>query len=191
LNPCQNPKNPSKCRAERLAVSNCAVVQQPVNTVFYGSVGTATGSDPDEDAILLENLGGSNVTLSTLTIGSGSYNLFSLDSIGGSVTLTPDVYYIFAGVDGSDVGFSGPNVALTVNGTLYTYSDTTTGTTSTGGNYVLNGYPGGDESVEWTPIFTPNFGTSVPDSASTLGLFAAAISSLVALRRRFARTSAA
>jgi hypothetical protein len=29
LNPCQNPKNPSKCRAERLAVSNCAVVQQP------------------------------------------------------------------------------------------------------------------------------------------------------------------
>jgi len=33
LNPCQNPKNPSKCRAERLAVSNCAVVQQPVRTV--------------------------------------------------------------------------------------------------------------------------------------------------------------
>jgi len=31
LNPCQNPKNPSKCRAERLAVSNCAVVQQPAN----------------------------------------------------------------------------------------------------------------------------------------------------------------
>jgi len=33
LNPCQNPKNPSKCRAERLAVSNCAVVQQPVRAI--------------------------------------------------------------------------------------------------------------------------------------------------------------
>jgi hypothetical protein len=32
LNPCQNPKNPSKCRAERLAVSNCAVVQQPAKS---------------------------------------------------------------------------------------------------------------------------------------------------------------
>jgi chaperonin GroEL len=37
LNPCQNPKNPSKCRAERLAVSNCAVVQQPVRSVTAGS----------------------------------------------------------------------------------------------------------------------------------------------------------
>jgi hypothetical protein len=33
LNPCQNPKNPSKCRAERLAVSNCAVVQQPARAI--------------------------------------------------------------------------------------------------------------------------------------------------------------
>jgi len=160
------------------------------NTVFFGSASLAQSGDPDEDAILLQNLGGSSATLSSLTIGSGSFDLFSLDGIGGPVTLAPGTNYIFAGVDGSDIGF-GPGVDLTVNGTLYSYSDTTTGTTTTGGDYVLHGFPGGDESVEWTPIYTPTTSNSVPDSASTLGLLAAAMAGMVALRYMLARASAA
>jgi len=160
------------------------------NTVFYGDAGQALGTDPDEDAVLLQNLGGSNVTLSSLVIGSGSFDLFSIDSVGGPVTLAPGTNYIFAGVDGSDIGF-GPGVSLTVGGTNYSYLDTTNGTTPTGGDYVLHGYPGGDESVQWTPIYTPNFSNSVPDQASTLALLTAVMAGLVALRRRLARAGAA
>jgi hypothetical protein len=159
------------------------------NTVYFGSSGAALSSDPDFDAVLLQNLGGSNVTLSSLSIGSGSYDLFSLDSVSGPVTLDPGTNYIFAGVDGSDLNF-GPGVNLTVGGTLYNYLDTTNGTTPTDGNYVLNGYPGGDESVQWTPIYTPDFSSPVPDTASTLGLLAAVMAGLVALRRRLAQARA-
>jgi hypothetical protein len=136
------------------------------NTTYYGDPGTATAYDPDIDAVLLQNLGGSAVSLTAATMGT--YNLFTLDSIGAPITLTPGQNVILAGVDGSDI-FSGVQlVDLTLGGTAYDYSDVTTAQAPDG---VLDGampWIGGAETMPWTPIYTPNFG--VPDSGPGMAL---------------------
>jgi hypothetical protein len=153
------------------------------NTTFFGSVGQATSSDPDEDAILLQNLSGSSVTLSALNIG-GAFNLFSMNGVAGSVSLAPGQYYIFAGVDGSDTGFTSV-VNLTVGGTAYSYNDVTS-VNYPGG--ALHGYPvSTNETVPWTPVYTPPSTSNVPDSASTLLLVFGGLAPMLAIRRRLAR----
>jgi hypothetical protein len=140
------------------------------NTTFYGNASVATSSDPDEDAVLIQNKGPSAVTVSALSIGSGSYNLFSLNGVVGPVTILAGQNAIFAGVDGSDTSFYGPQVALTVNGQNITYNDPTA-TYSAGG--VLHGssqFGSGDETVPWTVGYTSPSATPEPGSLTLLGL---------------------
>ena len=149
------------------------------NTVFYGNTSVATSSDPDENAILLQNLGSSPVTLTALNIGS-TIDLFSAsyDNITGPVTLNPGMSYIFAGVDGSDVAFTDV-VNLTVNGQSYSYNDAVNATYYPSG--VLVGFPvSTDETVPWTVI-----NSAVPEPASDALLLGVAAAGIVAWRRRF------
>ena len=155
------------------------------NTTFYGDVGLATAFDPDEDAILLQNLGGSAVTLTAANIGS--YNLFSLDSISGPVTLAPGQNVILAGVDGSDIFSSLQTVGLTIGGTPYSYSDVTTAQAPNGILFGASPYIDGSETMPWTPIYTPSLG--VPDAGPGLALTVATLLGVCGfshkLRRQF------
>jgi hypothetical protein len=157
------------------------------NTTFYGSVGTAAAYDPDEDAILLQNLGGTSISLTAANIGA--YNLFTLNSIGTAVTIAPGQDVILAGVDGSDA-FSGlQTVGVTLDGIAYNFSDVTT-TEAPGG--VLDGaspWIGGAESIPWTAIYTPP--SSVPDNGPGLILTAATLLGVCIFSRKLSRPSVA
>jgi hypothetical protein len=151
------------------------------DTTFYGNASVAQAYDPDEDAILLENLGATSISLTAASIGS--YNLFSLDSISSPVALNPDQFVIIAGVDGSDA-FSGvQTVGLTIGGTSYSYSDVTASQAPDG---VLDGampWIGGAESMPWTSIYAPRIsGPPVPDSSSAFWLFGIALCGLAICR---------
>jgi len=130
------------------------------NTTFYGNVGQATSSDPDEDAVLLQNTGTTALTLQALTIGSGTINLFAINGVTSPVTLAANSYTIFAGVDGSDESF-GPVVNFTLNGQSFSFSDPTGSGYASG---VLHGYTvfgNADETIPWTVGFSP-----VPEPAT-------------------------
>lgn len=168
---------------------NTAALPDPwygsVNTTFYGSASLAQSGDPDEDAILLQNLGSTPVTLSAADFG-GTQNLFTLDSISGSITLNPNQNYILAGVDGSDASFT-DQVNLTIGGNNYSYNDAVNSVNYPDG--VLHGFPtASDETVSWTPIYTPTFST--PDNSSTLLLAACSIITLGCYQLRLRRVTA-
>jgi hypothetical protein len=134
------------------------------NTTFYGNTATAAAYDPDEDAILLQNMGTSAIDLTAASIGS--YDLFSLDSITGPVELDVGANVILAGVDGSDL-FSGVQpVDLTIGGISYNYFDVATAEAPSGVLYGASPWIGGAESQPWTSI------TSIPEP-SAYGLLAA------------------
>ena len=155
-----------------------------LNTTFYGNAAQAQDGDPDEDAILLQNLGGSAVSLTAASIGG--WDLFAMDSIGGPVTLLAGQYVILAGVDGSDSIGSLQTVSLTLGGIPYSYLDVT------GPGFGLGALGGHDtywESVPWTPIYTPNLG--VPDESSTLWLAGISLIGLGVCRWRFGKQQAA
>jgi hypothetical protein len=157
------------------------------NTTFYGNVGQAAAYDPDEDAILLQNLGGSSVSLTAANMGS--YNLFSLDSIGGPVTLAPGQNVILAGVDGSDV-FSGvQTVGLTIGGTAYSYSDVATAQAPDGVLFGASPWIGGAETMPWTAIYTPSF--SAPDTGPDLVLMVATLLGVCGFSHKLRRQSVA
>jgi hypothetical protein len=153
------------------------------NTLFYGDVGLANAFDPDEDAILLQNLGGSSISLTAATLGS--YNLFTLDSIGGPVTLAPGQNVILAGVDGSDVLSGLQMVGLTMGGTPYSYSDVATTDAPDGVLFGASPWIGGVETIPWTPIYTPRFSTGVPDSGPGLAMMAATLFGVCGLSHKF------
>lgn len=123
------------------------------NTTFNGSSGdisAALSSDPDISALLVQNTGGSSVTLSALSLSSGM-NVLSRAGIVGSVTLTPGQNYIFAVGDGSDEGLSSQTISITLNSTGYSFADATDSQAPDG---ILFGdspqLGGGDESQPWT-----------------------------------------
>lgn len=124
------------------------------NTTYYGSSATATNSDPDICAILLENLGPSTVTLSAANIG-GSYDLFALDSITNPIPLPPNQFVILAGPDGSDVSFVNI-VNLTIDSTNFSFNDLTNQAWYPEG--VLHGFEPDftDGTIPWTTIYTPD-----------------------------------
>jgi len=154
------------------------------NTTFYGDAAQAQDGDPDEDAVLFQNLGGTSVSLTAANIGV--YDLFSLDSITGPVTLAPGQNVILAGVDGSDIFGSVQTVGLTIGGTAYSYQDVAG---PSFGNGALGGNDTYWESVPWTPIYTPRFG--VPDESSTLILTVFGLAGLGVCQRRFGRQQTA
>jgi hypothetical protein len=151
------------------------------NTTFFGDANLATSSDPDEDAILLRNLGSSPVVLSALNIG-GAFNLFALDGISGPVSLLAGQNYIFQGVDGSDLSFNS-YVSLTLDGQAYQYTDLVDPVDYPSG--VLHGYPTpSNETVPWTVIYAPTPTTpGVPETSSTLLLITVALGGLGFARR--------
>jgi hypothetical protein len=152
------------------------------NTTFYGDSGVAQAYDPDEDAILLQNLGSGPIDLTAASMGI--YNLFTLDSISGPVELDPGSYVILAGVDGSDI-FSGlQTVDLTIGGIDYSYSDVATADAPNGVLDGANPWIGGAESEPWTAIYTPP-AAGAPDASSTLLLCGISLSGLAGLHRRF------
>jgi hypothetical protein len=159
------------------------------STTFYGDVGVANAYDPDEDAILLQNLGGSSVTLTAANIGS--YDLFSLDSIGSPVTLAPGQNVILAGPDGSDVFSVLQTVGLTIAGTPYSYSDVTTAQAPNGVLDGANPFIGGSESIPWTAIYTPPSATGVPDTGPGAALTIATLLGVCGFSRKFRRQFAA
>lgn len=130
------------------------------NTTFYGNVGQATSSDPDEDAVLFYNTGPDAVTVQALTIGSGTLNLFTIDSISGTVTIQANSYAIFAGVDGSDSSF-GPRVNFTLNGQGLSFTDPTGPGFGSGALHGNSTFGSADETVPWTVGYT-----SVPEPAT-------------------------
>lgn len=125
------------------------------NVTFYGNTSTAQAYDPDEDAILLQNLGSTPVGLTAASIDT--YNLFAFDSItNASITLNPGNYVILAGPDGSDVlpDSALATIGLTINGTNYSYTDVATKNAPDG---VLEGampFIGGAESIPWTSVYS-------------------------------------
>ena len=151
------------------------------NVTYFGNAGIAQAYDPDINAILLENMGGSSVSLTAASMGG--YDLFTIDSISSSVALSPGAFVILAGVDGSDLS-SLASVGLTIDGFSYSYSDVTTTEAPSGVLFGASPWIGGSESIPWTPIYTPT--SSVPDSGTTAVMLGSALFGLAALRRRFA-----
>ncbi len=148
------------------------------NTVFFGSNAILSSGDPDVNAILLQNLGTSPLTLSALNVG-GTIDLFSspYDNITGTVTLSPGINYIFEGFDGSDVSFTGV-VKLTLNSQLYSYNDAINATYYPNG--VLYGFPSStDETIPWIAIYTP-----IPEPATYTALFGLVALGFAAYGRR-------
>jgi len=155
------------------------------NTTVYGDQ-ALTASDPDIDGILFQNLGATTVNLTAASIGS--YDLFSLDGISGPVALAPGANVILTGVDGSDTFSSVQTVGLTIGGTSYSFTDATGPGFADG---ALQGNAQYWESVPWTPIYTPNISSSVPDSGSSLEMMTAAILGVFGLERKLRRQSVA
>jgi hypothetical protein len=146
------------------------------NTTFYGNAGVAATYDPDEDGILLQNMGTSAIDLTAASIGS--YDLFTLDSITGPVELDVGANVILAGVDGSDL-FSGiQSVDLTIGGIGYNYSDVATAEAPSGVLDGANPWVGGAESQPWTSI------TSIPEPSAYALLVALSTLGFVAWRKK-------
>jgi hypothetical protein len=147
------------------------------NTVFYSTnAAIYSPSDPDVNAIRLQNLGATAVTLSALNVG-GTIDFFSssYDNITGTVTLNPGTNYIFEGFDGSDLSYTSV-VNLTLNSVSYSYSDATDPTFPNG---VLSGFPiNADETIPWTAIYTP-----VPESSTVPALLGSAALCIAAFVR--------
>lgn len=137
------------------------------NTTYYGNGANPT-SDLDVSTVLLLNLGSSAVVLSAANLGSDTYDLFGIDSITNYVLLPPNQFAILVGPDGSDVSFTGV-INLTMNGTVYSYSDATNATYFPSG--ALHGYPSAtDETVPWTTVYVPAAVPLVPPVITNLSL---------------------
>lgn len=124
-----------------------------INTTFYGDTNAALAYDPDEDAILLQNLGSAPASLTAASVAG--YNLFTFDSItNSSIPINPGSDVILAGPDGSDVLAALVPISLTINGVNYSHADVATANAPDG---VLDGampWIGGCESIPWTAIFS-------------------------------------
>ena len=147
------------------------------NTTFSGSVtdlADAVASDPDISALLFQNTGATDVTLSALSLSIGLNVL--LRAGDSSVTLVPGQNYIFAVGDGSDTGLSGQTISATLNGTGHSFADATTSLAPDGVLYGNNPQlGGGDETQPWTQdADLLHSGTSaVPEPSSYVFLVAA------------------
>jgi hypothetical protein len=100
------------------------------NTNVLGSpsaISNAEGFDPDTDAVLFQNTGGTAVTLSALSFAPSGYDLFSLAGQTAPVTIDAGKNLIVLGVDGSDA-LSGvrQTVDFTLDGTDYSALDAVT-----------------------------------------------------------------
>lgn len=146
------------------------------NTTYYGNAGTAQAFDPDIDAILLQNWGGTAQSLTAASIGG--FDLFNIDGIGGPVNLAPGANVILAGVDGSDFFGSLQTVSLTIGGNNYSYLDVALLSAPGGALSGASPWIGGSESEPWTPIHTPTQTNSVPDDCPTLLLTGLALGAL-------------
>jgi hypothetical protein len=153
------------------------------NTTFYGNVGQATSSDPDEDAVLFHNTGPNAVTVQSLTIGNGAWNLFSLNGVVGPVTIQANSYAIFAGVDGSDTGF-GPLVNFTLNGQNLSYNDPTGPGFGSGALHGNGTFGSADETVPWTLGYSNSH--TVPEPAATT-IFLLGIAGIAVCRYRLGK----
>ena len=116
------------------------------------------GFFPDKDAVLFQNTGASNASLTALSIGA--FNLFLDDNgVPNPVVLLPGQNYIFEGVDGSDSLSGLTVVTFTLNGQNYQFTD--------GG--ALNGGPStSNESIPWTQGIVISDTTTVPEPATII-----------------------
>jgi hypothetical protein len=148
------------------------------NTTFSGSatdLSDAVASDPDISALLFQNTGATNVTLSALSLSPKVMDVW-LRAGDSSVTLAPGQNYIFAVGDGSDIGLSGQTISATLNGTGYSFADATTSLAPDGvlfGNVPQLG--GGDETQPWTQdaVLLHSGTSAVPEPSSYVFLIAA------------------
>jgi hypothetical protein len=158
------------------------------NTTFYGStsdVTLSTGSDPDISALLLQNTGVTDVSLSALSLSIGMDVLARATApagnlSAGNVTLAPGQNYIFGVGDGSEENLDAQTISLTIDAKSFSFSDATTTLAPDG---VLFGdvpqLGNGDETQPWTVDGT----TSVPEPA-TFALPIAVVIAVLMKRRR-------
>jgi hypothetical protein len=84
-------------------------------------------SDPDTDAVLIQNTGTTSIKLSALSFAPSGYNLFALAGQTSPVTIGAGQDLIVLGVDGSDVlGGVRQTVDFTINGVSYSVLDAVT-----------------------------------------------------------------
>lgn len=100
------------------------------NTSVLGSssaIANAKTPDPDTDAVLFQNTGGTAVTLSALSFTPSGYNLFGLAGQTSPVTIDAGTNLIVLGVDGSDVlGGVRQTVDFTLDSVNYSVLDAVT-----------------------------------------------------------------
>jgi|ERR1035437_5356988 hypothetical protein len=157
------------------------------NTTFLGSSSQATAADPDEAAVLIQNTGPAAVTLSQgATVGG--FTLWDTLIGAGGLSIGAGDYVILSGttssnMDGSDGIFSNSLVKLTINGTLYSFTDSTN---------ALIGSPIGsaNETIPWTQIGDISATSATPLPAA-LPLFATGLGALGLLGWRRKKKAAA
>jgi hypothetical protein len=145
----------------------------------------AVSSDPDISALLFQNTGAANVTLSALSLSPSGLNVLSRAG-ESSVTLVPGQNYIFGVGDGSDTAFSNQTISATLNGAVFGFADATTPLAPLG---VLFGddpqLGGGDETQPWTQDADLLHGTSsVPEPSSYVFLIMAFVGLTACSRKR-------
>jgi len=156
------------------------------NTTFLGDATAATRSDPDEAGVLIANTGTVSATLGqgfNINYGTTVQNWDSLIGAGG-LTIAPGQFVVLSGttsatdndMDLSEFAFTqNPVVSLTINGTLYSFTDSTR---------VLHGGPvSANETIPWTSIGQISTNTGVPEPG-TLSLLGTALAGLGVLRFR-------
>jgi hypothetical protein len=166
------------------------------NTDFLGNLTIANSGDPDEAAILLQNTGGSAVTLQQgfkVDAGASVFQLWDTLIGAGGFTIQPghnlilsstDNCSLCSNFDGSEFSFTqNPVLSFTLNGGGF--SNQAVSFTDT--NRVLHGANEYDESIAWTQIGTANpsvSGVPEPGTFILMGLPLFAAGALRKLRRQ-------
>ena len=158
------------------------------NTIVVGNLTQTTGAasfDPDMNAVLFHNVGGSAISVSGVTF-SGGWDLFAIAGQGSAVTVNPGWNLIVLGIDGSDLIGSLQTVCFTIDGSSHCAQDAVTADAGVG---VLHGKVNWSqaETEPWAQIWTDKAPAgAVPEPASMILVGSGVVSAIVRKRRKAA-----